>query len=103
MAPARMTMARPRACLLTQPRRVCQLPNYSITYFLNDGSLSGARILRLEKRRHAVGGSKPFVGEALDAFPFIGFGCIQVALRVGSDAVHALELAGAMSRGPPHA
>src|SRR5438876_1131400 len=48
--------------------------------------------------KHALIGSHhvadPLVDEFLQAFAFPGFGRVDVALGIGRDAVHAVELAG---------
>src|SRR6266851_7053805 len=42
-------------------------------------------------------GADALVDELLQAFPFPGFGRVGVALRIGRDRVHAVELAGLAS------
>src|SRR5262245_26477285 len=39
-------------------------------------------------------GLEPLVSKLLHAFPFVGLGRVEVALRVGRDAVNRVELAG---------
>jgi len=39
----------------------------------------------------------PLVNEALNPFPFVGFRCVDVALRIGGDTMHTEELTGLAS------